>query len=80
MGEVRIAPTNDRSVVGVMNEFAFHGEWHWKDEGSRPRGALAPPVEPHHRALSQPAVRPTGVRGVLGIAAQGDRLPRTTLR
>jgi len=26
MGEVRIAPTNDRRVVGVMNEFAFHGE------------------------------------------------------
>lgn len=26
MGEVRIAPTNDRSVVGVMNEFAFVGE------------------------------------------------------
>ena len=25
MTEVRIAPTNDRSVVGVMNEFAFHG-------------------------------------------------------
>ena len=31
MGEVRIAPTNDRSVVGVMNEFAFHGEHLWKD-------------------------------------------------
>ena len=26
MREARIAPTNDRSVVGVMNEFAFHGE------------------------------------------------------
>ena len=26
MHEARIAPTNDRSVVGVMNEFAFHGE------------------------------------------------------
>lgn len=25
MTEVRFAPTNDRSVVGVMNEFAFHG-------------------------------------------------------
>lgn len=30
MSEVRIAPTNDRSVVGVMNEFAFLGE-HWFD-------------------------------------------------
>ncbi|MEX1105045.1 MAG: plasmid pRiA4b ORF-3 family protein [Ilumatobacteraceae bacterium] len=28
MGEVRIATTNDRSTVGVMNEFAFHGELH----------------------------------------------------
>jgi len=34
MGEVRIAPTNDRSVLGVMNEFAFHGEWSFK-EGQR---------------------------------------------
>ena len=31
MSEVRIAPTNDRRVVGVMNEFAFHGEWLWKE-------------------------------------------------
>jgi Plasmid pRiA4b ORF-3-like protein len=31
MRDVRIAPTNDRSVVGVMNEFAFHGEVHWQD-------------------------------------------------
>ena len=31
MRDVRIAPTNDRSVVGVMNEFAFHGELHWND-------------------------------------------------
>ncbi len=30
MAEVRVAPTNDRSVVGVMNEFAFLGE-HWFD-------------------------------------------------
>lgn len=40
MREVRIAPTNDRSVVGVMNEFAFHGEFHWKD-GLRDFGALS---------------------------------------
>ncbi|MGE0139576.1 MAG: plasmid pRiA4b ORF-3 family protein [Ilumatobacteraceae bacterium] len=33
MGEQRIAPTNNRSVVGVMNEFAFLGEHHW-DSGS----------------------------------------------
>ena len=25
MDEVRIGPTDDRSVVGVMNEFALHG-------------------------------------------------------
>ncbi len=31
MTDVRIAPTNDRSVLGVMNEFAFHGEWNFKD-------------------------------------------------
>ena len=26
MSEVRIAPTDNRSVVGVMNEFSYHGE------------------------------------------------------
>lgn len=26
MRDVRVAPTNDRSVVGVMNEYAVHGE------------------------------------------------------
>ena len=31
MREVRIAPTNDRSVVGVMNEFAYHGRFFWQD-------------------------------------------------
>jgi hypothetical protein len=31
MDVVRLAPTNDRSVVGVMNEFAFHAEFHWRD-------------------------------------------------
>ena len=31
MRDVRIARTNDRSVVGVMNEFAFHGQLHWND-------------------------------------------------
>lgn len=30
MGEVRIGPTNNRSVVGVMNELAFSGERHWR--------------------------------------------------
>jgi hypothetical protein len=29
MSEVRIAPTNDRQIVGVMNEFAFQGEGAW---------------------------------------------------
>lgn len=40
MGEVRIAPTNDRRVVGVMNEFAFHGEWLFK-EGEHDLEALS---------------------------------------
>lgn len=40
MREVRIAPTNDRSVLGVMNEFAFHGEWLFK-EGQRDLEALS---------------------------------------
>ena len=31
MNEIRIGPTNNRSVVGVMNEFAFHGEFLWKE-------------------------------------------------
>jgi Plasmid pRiA4b ORF-3-like protein len=31
MSEARIAPTNDRRVLGAMNEFAFHGEWLWKE-------------------------------------------------
>lgn len=31
MSEVRIGPTNDRRVVGVVNEFAFHGEWLFKE-------------------------------------------------
>ena len=31
MADVRIAPTNDRSVLGVVNEFAFHGELHFRD-------------------------------------------------
>jgi hypothetical protein len=31
MRGARIAPTNDRSVVGVMNEFAFHGEVRWHE-------------------------------------------------
>lgn len=34
MGEARIGPTNDRSVVGVMNEFAFHGEVGWLRRGT----------------------------------------------
>lgn len=40
MSEVRIAPTNDRRVVGVMNEFAFHGEWLFK-EGQHDLEALS---------------------------------------
>lgn len=31
MQDARIGPTNDRSVVGVMNEFAFHAKFHWQD-------------------------------------------------
>ena len=49
MSEVRIGPTNDRSVVGVMNEFAFHGEFVWK-RGLRSRGALPP----HAAAIAGP--------------------------
>ena len=30
MGEIRVSPTNDRSVLGVMNEFAFQGEFDYK--------------------------------------------------
>lgn len=33
MGEVRVAPTNDRSILGVMNEFAFQGEMMVKVDG-----------------------------------------------
>lgn len=40
MCEVRLAPTNDRSVVGVMNEFAFLGEVHYAD-GLRDLQALS---------------------------------------
>ncbi len=40
MSEVRVGPTNDRRVVGVMNEFAFHGEWLWK-EGQHDLEALS---------------------------------------
>jgi hypothetical protein len=40
MSEARIAPTNDRRVVGVMNEFAFHGEWLFK-EGQHDLEALS---------------------------------------
>lgn len=40
MSVVRIGPTNDRRVVGVMNEFAFHGEWLWK-EGQQDLEALS---------------------------------------
>lgn len=40
MGDVRIAPTNNRRVVGVMNEFAFHGEWLFK-EGQHDLEALS---------------------------------------
>jgi hypothetical protein len=31
MQDVRIGPTNDRSVVGVMNEVALHAKFHWQD-------------------------------------------------
>jgi hypothetical protein len=40
MSEVRIAPTNDRRVLGVMNEFALHGEWLFK-EGEHELEALS---------------------------------------
>jgi hypothetical protein len=34
MDEVRIASTNDRDVVGVMNQFAFHCDWLWRRDGT----------------------------------------------
>ena len=40
MDTVRLAPTNDRSTVGVMNEFAFHAEHHWRG-GVRDLDALS---------------------------------------
>jgi hypothetical protein len=40
MRDVRIGPTNDRSVVGVMNEFAYLGKFHWAD-GVRDLRALS---------------------------------------
>ena len=40
MSDVRIAPTNDRRVVGVMNELAFHGEW-LRKEGQHDLEALS---------------------------------------
>ncbi|HUS62411.1 MAG TPA: plasmid pRiA4b ORF-3 family protein [Acidimicrobiales bacterium] len=40
MDEVRIASTNDRRVVGVMNEFAFYGGRLWK-EGQHDLEALS---------------------------------------
>jgi hypothetical protein len=32
MSDTRIAPTNDRRVLGVMNEFALHGEHWWRED------------------------------------------------
>ncbi|MEQ1700330.1 MAG: plasmid pRiA4b ORF-3 family protein [Ilumatobacteraceae bacterium] len=32
MQEIRIAPTNDRSTVGVMTEFVFAAEWRGQDQ------------------------------------------------
>lgn len=40
METVRIAPTNDRSVLGVMNEFVFQAGWH-HDEGLDDLDALS---------------------------------------
>lgn len=55
MGEVRIAPTNDRSVVGVMTEFAFMGEMFHKggltdleDLGLRLAGTPVGPLHKRH--------------------------------
>jgi hypothetical protein len=47
MSEVRIAPTNDRRVVGVMNEFAFLGEhWFEGDLAELSRRMASTPVGP----------------------------------
>ena len=34
MAEVRVGPTSNRSVLGVMNEFAFLGGIHWQERPS----------------------------------------------
>jgi hypothetical protein len=34
MDHARVAPTNDRSIVGVMNEFALHGQFLWQSGGA----------------------------------------------
>ena len=76
MREVRIAPTNDRSVVGVMNEFAFHGEFALQ-RGHGSRGPLArngPDADrptPRPQRLSRP--RAGGRRSADRTASQGDR-------
>lgn len=58
MAAVRIAPTNDRSVLGVMNEFAFLGEHH-QSSGHADLVALSlriahTPVSPLHKRSGYP--------------------------
>ena len=53
MADVRIAPTNDRSVVGVMNEFAFLGEHFFEGDVTalslRMAGTPVGPLRSTHR-------------------------------
>ena len=59
MRDVRIAPTNDRSVVGVMNEFAFHGQLHW-DDGLQDLAQVIPfPCQPAADVREEVASSPT---------------------
>ena len=72
MGEVRIAPTNDRSVVGVMNEFAFLGETYHRngttdlgDLSLRLAGTPVGPLDKRHGFPDRELAALVGDRGPL---------------
>ncbi len=67
MTDVRLAPTNDRSVLGVMNEFAFLGEHH---QASEPSDLLelslrlaGTPIGPLHKSTGFPDLELAAVLG-----------------
>jgi hypothetical protein len=68
MSERRLAPTNNRSVVGVMNEFAFLGELHWQS-GSTDLDALSislarTPVSPLYPRSGSPDRELAAILGI----------------